>query len=111
MKVMNAFAQVFAIFAFLTLGSLLILVALHILSLEDALFKVREVYEDPAKSLQSGMSGTLFIFVGLIFSKMLLKKGRHSEAIIFQSEIGQMVVSVKAIEDVVKKVLKRFHIV
>ncbi|MDP3919374.1 MAG: hypothetical protein Q8R76_01010 [Candidatus Omnitrophota bacterium] len=111
MKVMNAFAQVFAIFAFLTLGSLLLLVSLHFLSLEDALFKVREVYESPSKSLQAGFSGVLFILVGLIFSKMLVKKGRNAEAIIFQSEIGPMVVSVTAIEDVIKKVLKRFHVV
>ena len=111
MKVVNAFAQIFAILAFLTLGSLLIIVALHILSVEDALLRIREVYASPWRSFQTGLVGLLFIAVGLAFSKMLMKKGRESETLIFQSEIGPIVVSVAAIEDVVKKVLKHFHMI
>ena len=111
MKVINVFAQIFAIFAFLTLGSLLVLVALHVLSVEDAVYKVRELYQSPLKSTQTGVVGLFFIIVGLIFSKMLVKKGRESDAIIFQSEIGPMIVSVTAVEDIVKKVLKRFHMI
>jgi len=109
MKVVNVFAQIFAIFTFLTLGSLLLLVSLHVLSVEDAIFKIREIYAAPAKSVQLGIAGLLCILVGLVFSKMLVKKGRESEAIMFQSEMGPVVVSVTAIEDVAKKVLKRFH--
>ena len=111
MKVINVFAQIFAIFAFLTLGSLLVLVALHILSAEDAVYKVRELYGSPLKSVQTGLVGLFFIVVGLIFSKMLVKRGREADAIIYQSEIGPMIVSVTAVEDVVKKVIKRFHMV
>jgi len=111
MKVINVFAQIFAIFAFLTLGSLFIIMALHVLSVEDAIFKVRQLYESPVKSFQVGFAGCLFILTGLIFSKMLVKKGRESDAVIFQSEAGPMVVSVTAIEDVVKKSIKRFHMV
>ncbi len=111
MKVINVFAQIFAIFAFLTLGSLLMIVALHVLSLEDAIFKLREVYENPVQSLHLGFIGILFITVGLIFSRMLVKKGRESDAIIYQGESGPMIISVTAVEDVIKKVLKRIHMV
>lgn len=111
MKVFNAFAQIFAIFAFLTLGSLLIIVSLHILSLEDALLKVEEIYRDPWRSLQSGLIGLVFIIVGLTFTKMLIRKGRDTEALIFQGELGPIVVSLGAIEDVVKKILRRFHLI
>jgi uncharacterized alkaline shock family protein YloU len=111
MKVVNVFAQIFAIFAFLTLGSLLVIVSLHVLSVDDAIVRIHELYNDPWKSLHSGILGLFFISVGLIFSKLLLKTGRQSEAIIFQSEMGPMLVSVTAIEDVVKRVLKRFHLV
>lgn len=111
MKVINAFAHIFAIFAFLTLGSLLIIVSLHVLSVDDAVFKVRELYASNSKSFQVGLVGVFFIFVGLIFSKALVKKGRESDAIIYQSEIGPMIVSVSAIEDVVKKALKKFNMV
>lgn len=111
MKVVNAFAQLFAIFAFLTLGSLLIIVALHILSIEDAVAKLHDLYANPWESLKIGFVGLLFITIGLIFSKMLVKTGRATEVIIFQSDIGPIVISTSAIEDVSKKVLKRFHLV
>ncbi len=111
MKVVNVFAQLFAIFSFLTFGSLLVIVSLHILSLDAAIIRIQELYNSPLKSFQTGLLGLFFISAGLIFSKMLLKAGRQSEAIIFQSEIGPMVVSVNAVEDVAKKVLKHFHLV
>jgi uncharacterized alkaline shock family protein YloU len=110
MKVINVFAQLFAIFAFLTLGSLLIIVAFHILSLEDALAKIQELYASPWQSVKTGFVGLFFIFLGILFSKMLLKTGRTAEVIIFQSEMGPIVVSIAAMEDVTKKVLKRFHL-
>lgn len=111
MKVFNFFAHIFSIFAFLTLGSLLIIVALHILSLDDALFKVREIYMSPWLSIQTGLMGILFITMGLTFTKLLVKKGREQDAVIVQSEIGPIVVSANAIEDAVKKVLKKFNLV
>lgn len=111
MKIVNAFAHIFAVFAFLTLGSLFMLVSLHILSVDDAVLRVRELYMSPIRSIQTGFVGLLFITIGLAFSKILVKRGRPQEAVIFQSEIGPIVVSVTAIEDIAKKVLKRFHLV
>ncbi len=111
MKVINAFATLFAVLAFLTLGSLAVMVALHLLSLEDALARIQEIYANPWRSLQMGMTGLLFIFVGLTFAKLLIKRTRQTEALIFQGEIGPIVVSATAIDDIIKKVLKRFHLV
>lgn len=111
MKVVNAFATLFAVLAFLTLGSLMVMVSLHLLSLDDALLKVQEIYNNPWRSLQIGMVGFMFIFVGLAFAKMLIKRSRQTEALVFQGELGLIVVSATAIEDIVKKVLKRFHLV
>ncbi len=111
MKVFNFFAHIFVIFAFLTLGSLLIIVALHILSVEDAVFKLREVYANPWQSIRTGFVGLFMITMGLAFARMLVKKGRDADALILQSEVGPILVSVDAIEDVVRKALKRFHLV
>lgn len=111
MKVFNFFSQVFAIFAFLTIGSLLVIIGSHILTLEDAQFQLQELYAGPWRSLQETLVGGVFIGVGLYFTRSLLKKRRQDEALIYQSEIGPIIVSVTAIEDVVKKVLKRFHLV
>lgn len=110
MKVFNFFAHVFAIFSFLTVGSLLIIVGLHILSVDNAVLKIHQVYASPWKSTQAILVGFLFISVGLIFTRMLLKKGK-TDALIIHSEMGPIVVSINAIEDVTKKVLKRFHLV
>lgn len=111
MKVFSAFTHVFVIFSYLTLGSLLIIVSFHLLSLEDAIIKVRELYASPWESMQTGLVGLLFIMVGLAFARTLLKKGREQEALIFQSEMGPVVVSTLALEDVAKKIIKRFHLV
>ncbi|MBI4115801.1 MAG: alkaline shock response membrane anchor protein AmaP [Candidatus Omnitrophica bacterium] len=111
MKVIQAFATIFSVLAFLTLGSLLLIVALRLLSLEDAVLRIQEMYTDPWRSIQTGMVGLLFIFVGLTFAKMLIKRGRQAEAVIFQGESGPVVVSTTAIEDVVKRILKRFPLV
>ena len=111
MKVVNAFAQVFAIFSFLTVGSLMIIVALHIVSLEDALNQLRQIYAVPWNSFKTALLGVVFIVVGLLFTRMLLKKRRQAEVLIYQGEAGPVVISTSAFEDVVKKVTKRFHLV
>lgn len=87
------------------------MVSLHLLSLEDALQRVQEIYSNPWRSLQTGMIGLLFIFVGLALAKVLIKRGRQTEALVYQSEMGPIVVSVTAIEDIAKKVLRRFSLI
>ncbi len=111
MKVFNVLAHVIAILAFLTLGSLLVIVSFHIISVEDATLQLRELYANPWRSVQTGCMGLVFIAVGLVFTRMLLKRRRQAEAIIYHSDRGPIVVSVTAIEDTVKKVLKHFHLV
>ncbi len=85
--------------------------SLHLLSLEDALERVQEIYSSPWRSLQTGMVGLLFIFVGLALAKVLIKRGRQTEALVYQSDMGPIVVSVTAIEDIAKKVLRRFSLI
>jgi len=111
MKVGNAFAQLFAIFSFLTLGSLMIIVSLHLLSFDDAILKLQEIYQDPWRSVQIGLTGLVFIVLGLAFSKMLVKSGRPNEAVIYHSESGPMVVSIEAIQNTAYKTIKRFSLI
>ncbi|MBU9889272.1 MAG: alkaline shock response membrane anchor protein AmaP [Candidatus Omnitrophica bacterium] len=111
MKVGNAVAQLFAIFSFLTLGSLLIIVSVHLLAFEDAILKVQEIYQDPWRSAQVGIVGLVFIVLGLAFSKMLVKAGRPNEAVIFQSEAGPMVVSSRTLESTALKAAKQLSLI
>ncbi|MBI1978134.1 MAG: alkaline shock response membrane anchor protein AmaP [Candidatus Omnitrophica bacterium] len=111
MKLINIFVHVIAIFAFLTIGSLMIIVSLHVLSMEDALLKVQEVYENPWQSFQMGVTGVLFIFVGLIFSKMLVKGTRKEDDLVLYGKWGYLSVSIRAINDLVRRVLRKFDVV
>jgi hypothetical protein len=111
MKVANAFSNIFAIFAFLTLGSLMIIVSLHLLAFNDAILKIQEIYQSPWRSAQVGVVGLVFIVLGLAFAKMLVKAGRPNEAVFFQSEIGPMVVSAHTLGSTAVKAVKRFPLV
>ena len=111
MKVTTAFTQIFAIVAFLTLGSLMIIVSLHILAFDDAILKIQEIYQSSWRSVQVGVVGLVFIILGLAFTKMLVKAGRPNEAIFFHSEIGPMVVSANTLGSTAVKAVKRFPLV
>jgi hypothetical protein len=111
MKVIHAFAQIFAIFSFLTLGSLMMIVAFHILTVDDAVLKLRAIYHSPWQSMRIGFIGFLFIMIGLQFSKTLVKKGKQTDAIILHSENGPVLIAIAAVEDVIKKVVKHFNLI
>ncbi len=111
MKIVNTFIHIFSIFVFLTLGSFLIIASLHLISQEDALRAVTEVYAEPLRSLQAGLMGVLFIVVGLTFAKLFLKGTRGDDAIIFKSKGGMLTVTSEAIEDLVRKVIRKFDAV
>lgn len=111
MKVFNVFSMVFAIFAFLTIGSLLLIISFHILTPEDAVQQIHLLYSSPMRSFQEAIVALVFIVVGLSFARTLLKKRNQDEALIYQSESGPILVSVTAMEDVIRKVIKRYLLI
>lgn len=111
MKVINFFVSVFSIFAFLTLGSLIIIVSLHIISLGDLVTTVQDVYNNFWRSFQAGVIGFLFIFTGLAWAKHLIKRNRPEDALTYESSMGTVKVSVTAIEDITRKVLRKFSVI
>lgn len=111
MKVVHFFIHLFSVLVYLTLGSLLIIVALRIVALEDALVAVRGMYRDLYSSLRTFFLGALFIFVGLAFAKIILKKTKTDGALVIQSDRGRITVSIPAIGDIVKKALKKFLVI
>jgi len=111
MRIVSIFVQIFAIFAFLTIGSLMIIVSLHVLSMEDALLKVQALYEEPARSFQMGVVGSFFIFVGLIFAKSLVKSIRRDDDVVLYGKWGYITVSLRAIDDLVRRSVRKFDVV
>lgn len=108
MKIFNLFIKVFSVFAFLTLGSLLMMVALHVVTLDDLMRDLSTVYENPETAFQTFLIGLLFIFIGLAFAKMIIKQTRYAGGLIYTGPLGRTTVSVNAIEDVIRKVLKKY---
>lgn len=111
MKIVNFSVYIFAVFAFLTVGSLMMIVSLHVLSMEDALLKVQYIYDDPWKRFQMGLTGVLFIVVGLILSKTLVKLIRRDDDVVLYGKWGYMTVSIRAVDELVRKVLRKFDII
>ncbi len=111
MKVVHFFIYVFSVFVYLTVGSLLMIVALRIVSMEDVFMAVREFYGGFWNSFQTFLVGFLFICVGLAFAKLLIARARSEDALVYQSDMGRITVSFTAIEDIARKALKKFLVV
>lgn len=110
MKFISVFIDVFCIFALLTLGSLMMMVAFHILPMEDALIQIQAIYDSAGQSFQLGLTGSLFIFSGLMLSKTLLKKTRKDDDFfIVDGETGRLTVYYATLNDLVGRILKRFE--
>lgn len=112
MKLINFFIEVFCVVAFLTLGSLMMLVSMHILPMEDALIKVQALYESTSESFQLGISGILFIVIGLLLSKKVIKQNQRAEGFFsVESDAGLVTIAYSAIDELVAKILKRYEVV
>lgn len=111
MKVVHFFIHVFSVLFYLTIGSLLLIMSLRIVSMEDVMLTVQEVYEGFWPSFQTFLIGFLFICLGLAFAKLLIARTRTEDAVIYQSSMGRISVSLVAIEDIAKKALKKFLVI
>lgn len=111
MKVMNFFIHIFSVLVYLTIGSLLVIMALRIVSIEDVFAAVREVYGGFWNATQTFGIGVLFIIIGLAFAKILIMRARSDDSLVYQSEMGRITVSLVAIEDIARKAIKKFLVV
>ena len=111
MKILNIFVPIFVIFAFLTIGSLMIIVSLQVLTMEDALLKVQELYENPWQSAKMGASGIAFILAGLYFSRILVKELRPNDDVVLYGKWGPVSISLGAIDGLIRRVLRKFEVV
>ena len=66
MKVVHFFIHIFSVLVYLTIGSLLVIMALHIVSIEDVFTAVRDVYGGFWNAAQTFGIGVLFIVTGLV---------------------------------------------
>lgn len=108
MKAFNFFIDVFCIIALLTLGSLMMIVALKVLPMEDALIKLQDLYDSEPQRLQIGIAGLFFISAGLVLTKAMIKKTRGEDEFLVIGESGQTTLRFSAVNEMVQRILKKF---
>jgi len=111
-KSLQLFVDIICIFVFLTLGSLMLIVASQILPMEDALIKVQEIYENGFEQLRFGITGLLFIFVGLQMTRSFIKRTRRDDDFfIVDGDTGRLTITYYALNQTVERILKRHEAV
>ncbi len=111
MKWLNLFVDIFCILAFLTLGSLMVIVTLQILPMEYALIKVQDLYESSIQRFRLGISGFLFIIIGLMLAKIFVKKAHVDDEFLVQGDQGHLVLTYGAINELVQRTLRKFDVI
>src|SRR3989338_8906028 len=110
MKVTTFVINLCSVFIFLTVGSLLTIIAFHLVSFQDIIYSVEGAYRDPWRLIQLGALGFLMIVLGLAFTKTLIKSTEGS-ALVYESRNGQIRVSSEAIQELVRKTLKKYTVI
>lgn len=111
MKIINFFVHAFSVLVYLTLGSLFLIMSLRIVDQEDVIASVHEAYHGFWSSAQTFILGVLFIFVGLVFAKVLVKKSTREDTLIYEGRLGRITVSLAAVEDIARKAVKKFLVI
>lgn len=92
---------------YLLIGGTLIVLALDIISPTQIIEYVGCVYNNiPSLKLILGIAGLIFIFIGTLSTKVNLGKIQREKTIAFENPDGQVVVSLSAIEEYIKRVVK-----
>jgi uncharacterized alkaline shock family protein YloU len=87
----------------------MLIVSLHVLSMEDALVKLEQLYDSAWQSTRLGFAGVAFIFLGLVFAKVLIKLTRPSDDVMLFGKWGYINLSLKAIENLSRKTFRKFE--
>ena len=99
-----------SVFVLLTLGSLLTIVSLHLVAIDDVIETVRNVYYNPWKLFQLGAFGLLMNVLGLAFAKTLIK-ATDGSAVVYESNNGQVRVAMEAMQETLRKTMKKYTVI
>jgi len=107
MKPLHVFLIVLGTLVFLMLGCFLFFcVFIGLSSLEDVVKDIERLYDH---RILAGCIGFFFVSVGYVGVKILIKRSNKDELFVVDSEYGRTSISVFAVEDLVKKVIKRYE--
>ena len=114
MKFVHIFWVIIGTLIFLMIGCFLLFgVFLGICSIEDVIKEIQNLY---THRFFAGLFGIFFIWGGYEAVKTLMKRSARDEIFVAETESGKTSVSIFAVEDLIKKTLKknetikRFHV-
>jgi len=106
MDVFRRFVIMLYLLIYLLIGCGLIGLSLTFLPSEKIISYMRYAYNDQNIKLGLGIVGIIFVAVGIITTKVSLGKLQREKTIAFDNEDGQVIVSLAAIEDYIRRAVK-----
>ena len=91
---------------YLVIGGTLIVLALNVFSLDQIIEGVNFLYNDQNLKMAMGVIGIMFILIGILSAQISFGKMHREKTIAFENPDGQVVVSLAAIEEFIKRMIK-----
>lgn len=91
---------------YLAIGGSLIAISVNVFSLDQIIEGVSFLYNDQNLKLAMGIIGLLFVLIGIFSTQISFGRMQREKTIAFENPDGQVVVSLTAIEDFIRKVVR-----
>jgi len=91
---------------YLIVGGSLIILSLNIFTLDQIVLGAEYIYGDQNLKVAVGVLGLMFVLIGILSAQISFGKIKREKTIAFDNPDGQVVISLSAIEDFIKKIIK-----
>lgn len=92
---------------YLVIGGVLIIISLNVFSIEQITGTITYIYDEQNLKVAAGVIGVMFVLIGIISSNISFGKMQREKTIAFENPDGQVVVSLTAIEDFIRRIVKQ----
>lgn len=107
MRIFSVLGVIFYTTVLLVLGGFMIILSLQIITPNDVLLFLEQAYQNLNSRLILGMTGILIMLLSISFAQIILGKMQREKTIGFPTPSGKVIISLSAIEDLIKKMLAK----
>ena len=108
MRTFTRLAVLFYVSVILALGTLFLLFLFHKIDIESAINFNRYLYENQKARNVAAMIASIIMLKSFLYAKIILGRQIQERTIAFDNPTGRVLVSLTAIEDMVRRVVTRF---
>lgn len=106
MNLFKSFIILLYLLLYLVIGGVLIAASLNVLTAEQIINSFNYISGDQNVRLAVGIVGLLFVLIGILSSQISFGKMQREKTIAFENPDGQVIISLGAIEDFIKRLVK-----